>query len=541
MASGHLALRLLLAGLFALGSGCSGKKPPQDPFIQEWQEKAAHSKPIMPDRREFEASALATQAATPPTSTPPPETRKDSGDQAVEFQELPSELISVRFINEELPTVLRTLARLAKQNIIISPNVKGMVNTHIEDTPWNDVFLGLTKGYGLTVIKDKELLRIMSQEDLKQQVEKSTLLKEKQQVAPLFTKVIVIEFSNPPEIAKSIEPLLSKDKDGKPRGSVAVDTHSRSLIIQDVEQNLNKMAEMVYELDKSTPQIQIEAHIVETTKNMARELGIQWGAFANNLAGDSRLSLNPGGPGGALTVGKSPTGDQYLLGRTYIPGVNGTEMAAGTGLFGHGTGVDLGANAIGGINPAKIGLLVSGKDYLLDAQLSALQQDGKINILSRPSISTLDNIEAVIESGTEVPFETTSQTGTTVAYKNATLSLTVTPHVINDKMIKLNIIAIKNEVDSTRTVKGNPYIIKKKATTQLIVENGATVVIAGLSKEQHITGDTGVPFLKDLPLLGYLFKKDSTAENFEEVLIFITPKILTKSAEAASAAAPNQE
>ena len=171
---------------------------------------------------------------------------------------------------------------------------------------------------------------------------------------------------------------------------------------------------------------------------------------------------------------------------------------------------------------------------MLDIQLSALQQAGKVNILSRPSIATLDNNEAIIESGAEIPYQTVEDGEVKVEYKEATLKLTVTPHVISDNMVRLSILANKDEVDTSRTVLGNPYIIKKRAKTQLIVMDGTTVVIAGLSKERNTTGKYGVPGLKDVPGLGWLFKNSSSAAEFEDLLIFITPRILTKTVNASN-------
>jgi len=168
-----------------------------------------------------------------------------------------------------------------------------------------------------------------------------------------------------------------------------------------------------------------------------------------------------------------------------------------------GNNIDLGAKTISGAAAATIGLLVNSHDVLLSAQLSALQKNGKLNILSTPSIATLDNSEAIIEAGEEVPFQTTSgdtSGGTTVEYKSATLRLTVTPHVIGGRMIRLNIDAKKDEVDTkTNAVNGYPYILKKLAHTQLIIPDGRTVVIGGLDSDTSTNANTGVPGLKRYP------------------------------------------
>ncbi|MEW6220450.1 MAG: type IV pilus secretin PilQ [Thermodesulfobacteriota bacterium] len=472
--------------------------------------------------------SMPAAASDPPAPAATPQAAAAGPALPMPVTGLPETLISVRFIDADLGTVLRSLARMAGQNILVNPGVQGTVSTHIENTPWNEVFLGLVESYGLTLSREGSLLRVMSLDDLKQILERKALEREeKEQVAPLVTRIVGIEFANPDEIAESIRPLLTKDKEGAARGSVTVDVHSRSLVVQDVEENMAKLVAFVRDLDRSTPQILIEARIIETTMDTARELGVQWGW----LHGSYGNLLTPGGINGTVdpATGRS----------TYLPGVDGKSRS---GIGGQGFGVDLPAAPIGGINPASIGFInrsVSGN--VLDVQLSALQEEGRVRILSRPSIATLDNNQAIVESGTDVPFQTVENDEVKVQYKSATLRLQVTPHVITDQVIKLNIEAKKDEVDMSRTVLGNPFIIRKLAQTQLLVENGATAVIAGLAKETSTDGNTGVPGLKDVPLLGWLFKKDSKSSDLEELLIFITPKILTGGAPADTAAAQPPE
>jgi type IV pilus assembly protein PilQ len=166
-------------------------------------------------------------------------------------------------------------------------------------------------------------------------------------------------------------------------------------------------------------------------------------------------------------------------------------------------------------------------EYLLDVQLSALQEEGKLNILSSPSITTVDNQRAIIESGAEVPFQVVDKDGNiSVEFKKAVLRLEVTPHVIEGSMLKLKIVTHKDEVDFNNTVLGNPTIITKKAETNVILYDGQTTVIGGLSKETKSGSESGIPGLKDIPVLGYLFKGKSRTDKMEEILIFITPHVL---------------
>jgi len=497
-----LFIPLLLCAL--LSAGCVSHEPAKDDFFDKWKAKAKSSPPYTPTQQALADSGPAPAAGQAPAASTPAEDAAPAKDALLDLPKTP---LSVRFIDDDLATSIRTLARIGRQNILISPSVEGKLNLQTQETPWDKVFMGIINSYNLTVVKEANLLHVMSMADLKQQVERKTLQLQEQQVSKLVTKIVPIEFSDPKTIAESVTLLLSKDKDGKVRGSASMDQHSRSLIISETEDNISKLLTLIHELDKPTAQILIEAHIVETTKDTARELGIQWGAITQpGTLGDFQLTP------GWFSRFKDPNSDAMV----YPPNV------------------DLSAAKIKGLSASTFGLSATGSDLILQSQLSALQRDGKLNILSSPSIATLDNSQAVIESGKSVPVQTVDSNGNpSTAYKDATLNLTVVPHVISDRMIKLNIEAKKDEVDTANAVLGNPFIVKKLAKTQLIVGNNATVVLAGLSKETHSGSDTGVPGAKNIPGLGWLFKKDSSSKEFEELLIFITPKILTKPVEAA--------
>jgi type IV pilus assembly protein PilQ len=164
---------------------------------------------------------------------------------------------------------------------------------------------------------------------------------------------------------------------------------------------------------------------------------------------------------------------------------------------------------------------------ILDVQLNALQKDGKLNILSSPSITTLDNQKAFTENGEKVPYVSIDKDGNQeVKFEDAVLRLEITPHVIDGLNLSMKILVKKDEVDTSRTVQGNPFIIKKQTETSLIVRDGETIVISGLTKQRSSGGNSGIPWLKEIPVIGWVFKGDSKGESMEEVLIFITPKIL---------------
>ena len=442
--------------------------------------------------------------------------------KAAPIKELPTQLVSLKMRQADVKTVLRSLARIVDKNVLVKSEIKGEMTIDFHDVPWNQAFNGILRTQGLTYVWEGDIIRVITLDDLEQDLKRQTQEMGIKQVAPLLTVVIPIDYAKPKDLKENLESFLTRSKEDKPRGSVRVDEHSNSLIISAIKDDLLKMMPIIEKIDKPTPQIQIRANIVETSKNTARNLGIQWGGMYARRVGNENLYINPGGSGGSAT----PPGS--ALAGTYTP-TYGT-----SGISGQGYGVNFpvassAITAAGGV--ASLGLMIGSiGGNILDLQLSALQDDGKLNILSSPSITTMDNQLAFTENGEKVPFSTIDTSVTpptrTVKFEDAVLRLEITPHVIDGRNLSMKILVKKDEVDTSRTVEGNPYIIKKQTSTTLIVQDGETIVISGLTKLRNEHGTSGVPGLKDIPFLGWLFKSEDKAEKMEEVLIFITPKIL---------------
>lgn len=268
------------------------------------------------------------------------------------------------------------------------------------------------------------------------------------------------------------------------------------------------LRELVRKIDIPAPQVLIEAHIVEATRQTAWELGVQWGGlYKTSLIRSTDTWLTPKA---VSTLGSATDINTQLLPSPGI-GVNLPTTGSGTD---ESVGLNLGV------------IMQKAGSNILAVQLSSLQKDGRLRILSSPSITTLDNQSASIESGKEVPFQTVENGEVNVEFKKAVLSLKVTPHVIDEKTLKLAILTHKDELDFSNDVKGNPTIITKNAETNVVLFDGETTVIGGLSKESLSDSEAGVPGLKDIPLIGYLFKRKGNSNDLEEILIFITPHIL---------------
>jgi len=471
--------------------------PPAEPFMQQWRDKAEASPGYSPPvhKRQIPLPEVRSQmeaTAVKQVDNPPP---------------LPTKKITLKMHKTDITVLLRALARAVDQNLMISGNVRGAISINVSQAPWDQVFLSILDTQGLVYERKGDIIRIITAEDKEnrlQQLDKDSAIKLKQreleQVDPLVTHVVSIQFADPAALKDNLSALLTKGKDAKSHGNIMLDETTHSLIIQASLNDLKRMIALIEEIDRPIPQVQIEAHIVETTTEVARQLGVQWGGVAE---GD--VWVYPG---------SNSTG---VLGSTLSS--EGIDPTSGFAVnfpadLTSGMGFTLGVAA------EKIG------SSLLAAQLSALQTDGKLNILSSPSITTMDNREALIESGDSVPVQSVEDNDVKIEYRDAVLSLKVTPHIIDGKAIKLTIDTTKDELDFTRTVAGNPTIVTKKATTSIILFDGQTTVIGGLNKETRAEDKSGVPFLEDIPLLGYLFKSRGTRNKMEELLIFITPRIL---------------
>ena len=507
LSASHIKIYKIVIGFLVLllFIGCSGdlKSTKKDPFFEKWNTLAENSQGHSP---ETELKKIHITKSSEKKS----QTAALIGEGS---RRLPTKPINLTMRQAELKAVLRAMAKSVSYNLLVKNDLKGEVSVDFRSVPWDQAFTGLLKTHGLSYVWEGNVIRVMTIEDVEQELKQKVQMRDIQWVEPLMDPVVIkIDYADPKKLEKTLQSFLTKDKDGKTRGSVILDEHSNSLVISANSQDLAHMIPIIETLDKPTPQVLIKANIVETTKSVARDLGVMWGGQYSRrdqsiMGGGTRLSttgpINPtaGGP-----VGISGTG----MASNFQAG-NLTNLASGSLALLIGT--------IGG--------------NILEVQLQALQHDNKLNILSSPSITTLDNQKAFTENGERVPYTTIESSGTsagttmTTKFEDVVLRLEITPHVIDGKNLKMTISVKKDEVDMSRKSQlGDPYIIKKKTETVLIVKDGETIVISGLTKQRLVDGDKGWPLFKDIPVLGYLFKADSKSEAMEEVLIFITPHIL---------------
>ncbi|MCX5716717.1 MAG: type IV pilus secretin PilQ [Nitrospirae bacterium] len=403
--------------------------------------------------------------------------------------------ISMELRDVELSDVLRALGQEHGINIIIDEKVTGKVTVSLRNVPLWDAIDSILKGKGFTYIKDGNVVRVLSagaDEDL-------------------MTYTATVNYANAKEIEAFITKVLSK------RGSIASDPKSNMVVIRDIPSAIERVTQLLKQVDAKTKQIMIEAKIVEVSTNAAKDLGIQWGA--QYTKGDVTVS------GGAATTTTAST--------TTSSAVTTTTTQPLTGAWGS-TGIPFNINfpaAIGATTGgAALGIGILAKNAILDLQISALETQGSARTLSNPKVMVLDNQEAYIKSGTGIliPTSTTTvgtTTSTSVTEKEAVLQLKVTPRVINDDQVSLKILTTRDSFDWSRSVQGTPPKNTRETQTNLIVKNGETIVIGGIYTESDSESESGVPFLSKIPLIGWLFKRDTKTKDKTELLIFITPRI----------------
>ena len=402
--------------------------------------------------------------------------------------------------------MLRTFAEISGLNIVIDPRVNGTVDVALRDVPWDQALDIILKANGLGYIVDGTIVRIAPLEALEAEQKKiSDLAKAQAEAGQITTLTRQLSYAKGEEIVV----LLKSANVLSPRGTAFVDARTNTLIVTDLAERLSNTNQLLTTLDKPQPQVEIEARIVQANKNYSRALGIQWGfngrvdpalgnttplAFPNSGTLSGRTGGQQGPAAGSSTSASVPTAVNLA--------VPGASSAAGL--------------ALGSINGA----------FNLDVALTALETSGHGRILSTPRVTTQNNIAAEMTQGTQIPIQTVANNTVTVTFKDAALSLKVTPQITAAGTVIMSISLENSQADFTRAVNGVPPIDTQRANTTVLVTDGQTTVIGGvyLTREQMQNDKT--PGLGNVPRLRWLFKRDSTHTEDQELLIFITPRII---------------
>ncbi|MDY6010104.1 MAG: secretin N-terminal domain-containing protein [Duodenibacillus sp.] len=497
----NIVLRTLTAALaLSLLTGCATRTEGEvdSSFMKHWQRQAIDRQGFSPAEEDLnpEPRVLMRQSATV---------------LAGQHRALPSMPVTLRMQAVPVGTVLRTMASAAKVSLVISPAAQGTVNLDVRGERWSDVFESVLAGAGLRWRWYGKILQVMTIEEQQRMISLTQLgnqLAEQQSLAehtgPMQVSVVNVRYTEATELQKSLAKFLTRNKDAV----IEIDQHNNALILQATEPEQRRLLALIEHLDRPRAQVQLKAYIVETTKEKARELGVQWGGQARMGHGNNQTFVGSGGVAGNPSNGR-------------------IELGGGNTLSNIPMGFDY-SSIINGVASPNLGVAfgqIGGN--MLEAQLSMMEREGVLNILSSPSITTLDNKMAYTENGEKVPYVSRNGDGDTdVKFEDAVLRLEMTPNVIDKNNLKLKVLIKKDEVDNSRAVEGNPFIVKKQTQTTLLVRSGETIVISGLSKERGNGADAGVPGLRNLPGGKYLFGAMNRTSTMEEVLIFITPVIL---------------
>jgi type IV pilus assembly protein PilQ len=414
----------------------------------------------------------------------------------------------------DIHNVLRLLADVGQVNIVTADNVQGSVTIRMRNVPWDQALDVVLQSKGLGMIRQANMIRVAPLGDLEKEREMQIARRQQEvKLAPLETRLIPISYATASAIQERAQPLLSE------RGTMAVDERTNLLIVRDIAGNLNQIEELARSLDTQTPQVLVEARIVEATSRYLRDVGIQWG-------GDATFSAATGNPtgvafpnsvgitGGASdnntpTAGLSPFANQVANPNfaVNLPAVVGAGQGGALGL------------TFGSIN----------NNFNLALRLSAAEASGMLRILSSPRILTLDNTEARISQGTLLPFSQVSAQGVQTTFQEAKLQLLVRPHVTADGSVSMRVKINRDEPDFNQTsADGDPTILKREAETELLVMDGHTAVIGGIYTRNTGRNLDQVPFFGDIPLLGLLFQRRRASDTRSELVIFLTPRIVNR-------------
>lgn len=437
--------------------------------------------------------------------------------------------VSLDFKDADIHNVLRLLAEVSKLNIVATDDVRGKVTLRLFDVPWDQALDIVLQVLSLESTQEGNVLRISTIKKLREEREELRKAQEAaRQVEPLHVDYIKVNYAKALKLAEIISGAAAKG--GRPtgdvgygvltsRGSVFIDEYSNMLIVRDIQKGIDNARELVRRLDVQTPQVLIESNIVEATTNFERDLGIQWGY--RYLGGPA--TGNPTGVNFPGTVGLGGSG--LTTGSNGVPFL--ADFPAPVGGTAGGGALDL---ALGSIDGA----------HALDVRLTALEKEGKARIISRPRVVTLNNVAATIKSLTILRVKLPStgtliNTGAGGAASSASTAtekietgiiLVVTPQVSADGFVLLDMYAKSSQADFTRQVDQIPTEISREANSHILVKNGQTVVLGGIYRDNFNVTQAGIPFLRDIPGLRWLFQSLTRANTREDLLVFLTPRIM---------------
>ncbi|SCY25218.1 type IV pilus secretin PilQ [Thiohalorhabdus denitrificans] len=410
------------------------------------------------------------------------------------------EKLSLNFQNIEVRQALNILADFADLNMVASDSVGGQLTLRLNDVPWDQALDIILDSQGLGMDRRGNVIRVAPQAELQQQAQQELEAEQKRrELVPLRTEILQINYAK----ASEVKALLESQGEGEGgmlsrRGSISVDERTNSLLVRETPEQLRAVRQMVEKLDRPTRQVMIEARIVKVNTSFERQMGVRWGGFHTDTTGfefPNRLDFS-----GSLSGAQNAEPD---------------------------LAVDLPAAGVGGGAAGSLGMRLGhiANNTTLDLELSAIEAEGNGKIISSPRVVTSNQQEATIKQGTEIPYqEATSSGATNISFQEAVLSLGVTPQITPDGSLILDVEASNDSV--AQNTAAGPAIDTEEVETQVLVDDGETLVIGGIYAKAEREDETGVPFLRKIPLIGALFRSRTTTTQKDELLIFLTPRIV---------------
>ena len=461
----------------------------------------------------FQADSVFTVAVKPLSAK-----EQSVRDEVAKYR---GETLSLNFQDIEVRKVLNLIADFTNLNLVASDTVGGNITLRLKNVPWDQALDLVLRTKGLDKRQVGNVLLVAPAEEIaaREQLELENQ-KAAEELAPLRTEFIQVQYSKATDIAGLLTGTgLAGNTEAvessvllTARGSVAVDERTNTLIVQDTAAKLQEIRDLMEVLDIPVRQVLIEARIVTADSSFSERVGVKWGFLGQSTSGS-----------GIARVGDSITSLGTLAGQ----GATATDLAGIAGPQAPTIGADaLNVDLIpAGAESGSFALGLATSDLLLNLELSALESEGRGEVVAQPKVVTADQQKALIEQGAQIPYETTSDGGTNVQFKNAVLSLEVTPQITPDGNVIMDLNIAQDSQGSTAP-NGEIIIDTRKLTTQVLVGDGETIVLGGVFQEERTNDVQKVPVLGDLPVLGKLFRNKVVIENKKELLIFITPKLI---------------
>ncbi len=418
------------------------------------------------------------------------------------------EPISVNLKDVDLKDFFRLIHEISGLNVVLDPDVHGSLTIVLDDVPWDQALDIVLKNNNLSRQLDGNVLRIATVDTLRREADGRRAQQEAEAMAvERVTVTRFLSYAHSKDVVGTIKKFLSQ------RGDIVSDDRTNAVIISDIPNTIPAVDRLIQQLDRKTQEVEIEARVISATRSFARDIGTQLGLGWGN---------SPTHVGGASAVGTSPTSVFNTPGAMY-PIIGSSGPKAGTGVQ-----IPLFSNLASAAPTSGFSIVNASNAFRIDAILTMAESRGLLKILSRPRVVTQNNIQAVVKQGVRVPIESAATLGApaTITYVDAFLKLTVTPQITVENTIFLNVDVENTTPDFGHQINGNPTLITQQATTQVLVTDGGTVVIGGVIQTNNSVSVAQVPLLGSIPWLGNLFKHQTVNSSNEELIFFITPRVV---------------